>query len=144
LPEVRLARFADLAPATLYGLLRLRAAVFVLEQASLFEDLDGRDTEPSTWHLWVEDGAGAPVAVARVVAEPGGGSRIGRVATAPAARRAGLAARLVEAALGVADRPVVLDAQETLVGWYERFGFEVTGPPFDDAGIPHVPMRLRA
>lgn len=140
-----MARFAELDGATLYGLLRLRSGVFVVEQASLFEDLDGRDTEPSTWHLWVDgDAPGHPLAVARVVAEPGGGSRVGRVATAPAARGAGLAARLVAAALEVAARPVVLDAQEGLVAWYGRFGFEVTGPPFDDAGIPHVPMRLGA
>lgn len=144
-PAVRVARFADLDAGTLYGLLRLREAVFQLEQRSLYEDLDGRDTEPATWHLWVEgegDAGGDPVAVARVVAEPGGGSRIGRVATAPAARGAGLAARVVAAALEVAGRPVVLDAQEPLVAWYERFGFVVTGPAFDDAGVLHVPMRL--
>lgn len=142
--DVRLARFEDLDAATLYGLLRLRAAVFVVEQASIFEDLDGRDTEPTTWHLWIDrDGdGGGPLAVARVVAEPGGGSRIGRVATHPSARGAGLAARLVDAALALAERPVVLDAQEPLVAWYERFGFRVVGEVFDDAGLPHVPMRL--
>jgi ElaA protein len=35
----------------------------------------------------------------------------------------------------------VLDAQSYLVGWYERFGFAVTGPEFLEDGIPHTPMR---
>jgi ElaA protein len=144
---VRVARFTDLSPLTLYRLLRLRSAVFVVEQASCYEDIDGLDADPSTWHVWVDggdggDGGGEPLAVARVVAEPGGGSRIGRVATGPAARGAGLAGLVMRAALEVAERPVVLDAQAPLVAWYERFGFRVTGPPFDDAGVEHVPMRL--
>jgi ElaA protein len=35
----------------------------------------------------------------------------------------------------------VLDAQSPLAGWYESFGFSVTGPEFLDDGIPHLPMR---
>lgn len=151
-PPLRRARGSELDAATLYGLLRLRSAVFVVEQQSIFDDLDGRDLDPATWHLWVDgerdgDGHGggggrAAVAVVRVTTEPGGGSRIGRVATAPSHRGAGIAAHLVGAALELAARPVTLDAQEPLVGWYERFGFRVVGTVFDDAGIPHVPMRL--
>ena len=41
------------------------------------------------------------------------------------------------------DRDVVLDAQSPLVGWYENFGFEVTGQEFLEDGIPHLPMRLK-
>ena len=38
--------------------------------------------------------------------------------------------------------PCVLDAQSHLVGWYERIGFEVTGPEYIEDGIAHTPMRL--
>ena len=38
----------------------------------------------------------------------------------------------------------MLDAQSPLAGWYERFGFEVTGPEFLEDGIPHLPMRRAA
>jgi ElaA protein len=44
----------------------------------------------------------------------------------------------------IGDRPVVLDAQSPLAGWYASFGFEVTGEEFLDDGIPHVPMRRAA
>jgi ElaA protein len=38
--------------------------------------------------------------------------------------------------------PLRLNAQEQLTGWYGAFGFEVSGPPFDEDGIRHVPMRM--
>ena len=37
--------------------------------------------------------------------------------------------------------PVVLGAQVQARGFYERLGFAVDGPEYDEDGIPHVPMR---
>ena len=71
--------------------------------------------------------------------------RIGRVATATAARGRGLAADLMRLALDRAEgRLVRLDAQAHLEGWYARFGFVVDGPGFLEDGIPHVPMSRAA
>jgi ElaA protein len=139
---VRTARFADLDAGTLYALLRLRVDVFVVEQRSAYPETDGRDDEPGTRHLWL-DHDGAPVAYLRLLAEPDGAARIGRVCTARAHRGTGHAARLVAAALDLAgERVCVLDAQTYVAAFYERFGFERTGPEYlDDDGIPHVPMR---
>jgi ElaA protein len=39
--------------------------------------------------------------------------------------------------------PVVLDAQAPLQPWYESFGFRVSGEPFVEDGIPHVPMTAK-
>ena len=39
------------------------------------------------------------------------------------------------------DREVRLDAQTGLTGFYAGYGFEVTGPEFDEDGVMHVPMR---
>ena len=136
--EVR--RFADLDAATLYGILQLRCDVFVIEQQCLYRDLDGRDTEIDAWHYWIAD-AGEIVATLRLLGE-GDGSRIGRVATRPHVRGKGMAARLMRAALEDARRPVRLDAQAGMQGWYEQFGFVLSGREFDDAGIAHVPMLL--
>lgn len=134
---------ADLTADQLYRLLRLRAEVFVVEQACVYLDPDGRDLEPATRHLWVEDGAtGAVVAALRVLAEPAGGSSVGRVVTAPAHRSQGLGARLVAEALEGAPRPVHINAQSHLVEWYGRFGFVVDGDEFVEDGIPHTPMVL--
>jgi ElaA protein len=139
---VRAAAFAELTTATLYALLKLRVDVFVVEQRAAYPELDGRDTEPATRHLWLER-AGAPVGYLRMLAEPGGAVRIGRVVVARPERGSGVAGRLLAAALArVGDRECVLDAQSPQVGFYARRGFVATGPEYrDDDGIPHVPMR---
>ena len=139
---VHTAAFHDLDAATLYALLRLRVDVFVVEQACPYPELDGRDIEPSTRHCWIERD-GAPAAYLRLLDQPDGTARIGRVATAPAHRGHGLAARLVHHAVDLAaPAPVVLHAQSHLVDWYRTLGFEVDGPEFMEDGIPHRPMRL--
>ncbi len=127
------------APA-LYGILKLRAEVFVVEQDCAYLDPDGRDLEPSTRHLWVEDETGTVVAALRVLAEADGATSIGRVVTAPSHRSRGLAAQLVGAAMAGAARPVRINAQSHLVEWYGRFGFTVAGAEFVEDGIPHTPM----
>ena len=42
------------------------------------------------------------------------------------------------------EREVRLDAQTGLTGFYAAYGFEATGPEFDEDGIMHVPMRRPA
>jgi ElaA protein len=133
------ATFADLDALTLYRLLRLRMDVFVVEQECAFPDIDGRDTEPTTRHLWFEQ-AHEPLVYLRIV-EDGAVARIGRVVTAKTARGNGLAGELLTAALvAIGPRPVALDAQQHLTGFYARYGFAVNGPEYLDDGIPHVPM----
>jgi ElaA protein len=140
-PILHTARFADLDTATLYALLKLRVDVFVVEQACAYPDLDGRDTEPDAMHLWLERG-GAPEAYLRILDDPDGAARIGRVVVAKQARGDRLAGRLMTAALDlVGDGPAVLEAQSYLRDFYERYGFVATGPEYLEDGIPHLPMR---
>ncbi len=141
----RVASFDQLDTVTLYALLRLRVDVFVVEQECAYPELDGRDTEPGTRHLWLAGDAGEPLAYLRVLTEPDGGARIGRVCVSPRARRAGHAGTLLAAALELtAGRDAVLEAQTYATGVYERAGFVVDGPEYVEDGIPHVPMRRRA
>ena len=140
---VRSARFAELRPDALYGILRLRSEVFVVEQDCVYLDADGRDTEPTCVHFWIEDG-GEVVACARLLHGPDGGSQIGRVVTRASHRRRDLGAQLMHAALAVAPRPVVLHAQSHLQPWYAGFGFVREGDEFLEDGIPHVLMVRRA
>ncbi len=138
---VRCAALADLHPVTLYNLLRLRVDVFVVEQRCAYAELDGRDIETSARHYLIEQ-HGQVIACLRVLAEPDGSTRIGRVATARSARRSGHAARLVAAALAAAPRPVVVQAQAHLADWYAAFGFSRDGDDVIEDGIVHTPMRL--
>ena len=139
---VEAARFADLDVGVLYRILRLRSEVFVVEQECVYLDPDGRDDEPTAWHLWVEDD-GRVVVAGRLLRE-GDGWRIGRVATAPEARGRGLAAAVVARAVELCgeDRPVELHAQSHLLEWYRTLGFEASGPEYLEDGIPHTPMEL--
>ena len=141
MPHIRSAPTREVDSVTLHDVLRLRQDVFVIEQQCLYADLDGRDLEEGTTQVWAEDDAGTVVATLRLL-DDGAARRIGRVATAPAARGQGIAAAMMTAALEATTGPVVLDAQHHLAHWYERFGFVITGDEYLDDGIPHVPMRL--
>ncbi|MGI5129058.1 GNAT family N-acetyltransferase [Pseudonocardia sp. CA-107938] len=136
----------DLTAEQLYRLLRLRTDVFVVEQHCAYPELDGRDLERRTRHLWLAP-AGDPGTVLgylRLLVEPDGAHRIGRVCTAATARGTGLAHRLLAAALAEAgDGACVLDAQEHLAAFYSGYGFVPSGPVYEWDGVPHLPM-LRA
>jgi ElaA protein len=144
-PTVHDARLARIDPETLYRVLRLRTDVFVVEQECAYPELDGRDLEPDARQLWIERADGEVVATLRVLRDPDGTARIGRVATAVSARGEGLAAQLMRRALELAgDGEVVLEAQTYLEDWYSRFGFVRAGADYVEDGIPHVPMRRPA
>jgi ElaA protein len=140
-PTIHVAGFDELTAATLYALVRLRIGIFVVEQNCPYPELDGRDTEPGTRHVWVADGD-RPLAYLRVLADPDGRARIGRVCVAAEGRGAGLARRLMAVALDlIGDRPSALDAQSYLVDFYAGFGYRPAGPEYIEDGIPHVPMH---
>ena len=136
--------FAVLDPLTAYSLWKLRQDVFVVEQQAAYPDLDGRDLDPETRHVVLENDDGVVLGCARVL-DDGQEWRIGRVALHRTVRGQGWADRLMQAALQVCpDRDVVLDAQAPLARWYAGHGFEVDGQEFLEDGIPHLPMVRRA
>jgi ElaA protein len=139
-PQMHRAAFAELTPFEVYGLCRLRVDVFVVEQNCPYPELDGRDTEPATVHLWFE-ADGEVLATIRVL-DNGATRSIGRVSTAASARGQGLAARLIEEGIALCgDAPITIGAQAYLESWYQRFGFRRSGPDYVEDGIPHLPMR---
>jgi ElaA protein len=141
--ELHRASGTEISSVDLYAALVLRSQVFVVEQACTYLDPDGRDVEPGTTHLWFTTAEGTMAAYVRVLTEPTGGHRIGRVVTDAAHRGRRLAGRLLDEALAISEQPVVLDAQSHLTALYERHGFEPHGAEYVEDGIPHTPMRLR-
>jgi ElaA protein len=138
--DVRIGAIDDIDQRTAYRLWQLRESVFVVEQTCPYAELDGRDLEPGTRHVWISDRCG-PVAYLRVL-DDGDRARIGRVLVAREHRGRGLADALMAEALElVGDRPSCLDAQTYLVHWYTRLGYSPDGEEFVEDGIPHVPMR---
>lgn len=143
-PTIERAPFDGLANQVLYEILRLRSEVFVVEQACVFLDLDGRDHETGAEHLWIRDDEGV-VASVRLLDEGDGVASIGRVVARPDARGTGAASRMMREAVSILETAgctaITLGAQAHLADWYARFGFVVSGPGYDEDGIPHVPMR---
>jgi ElaA protein len=138
-------RFADMPAALLYEVLRFRQAIFVVEQASPYGDIDGRD-EPARHLLLRADRELA--GYLRLISEEGC-VRIGRVAVAPARRGRGLARRMMEEALRVAAAlhpgcDVAIGAQAHLAPFYASLGFAPVSEVYDDVGVPHIDMVRRA
>jgi ElaA protein len=142
--SLRRAWAKDLDTPTLYELLKLRVEVFVVEQATPYPELDGRDLLAETRHFWLEERDGGVICTLRLMEEHSGGEkgfRIGRVCTKRTARGHGHANRLLQAALAeVGDHACRINAQTYLEDMYIHLGFVRDGEEFLDDGIPHVPM----
>jgi ElaA protein len=141
--EWRWLAWQELDRDLLYAVLQLRQRVFVVEQACAYLDADGRD--PRARHLLGLRG-GELVAVLRAFPpDEAGAAVIGRVITAPEARGTGLGRELMRVGMAKVREtwgpgPIHIGAQARLRGWYEALGFAVCGAPYDEDGIPHLPM----
>ena len=144
--------FDALAAPTLYRLLRLRAAVFVVEQNCVFQDMDGLDA--SCMHLLGEavaaDGSIRLLASTRLV-PPGVAfpeASIGRVVTDPAHRGGGIGHALMAESVRQlialwGPQPIRIGAQAHLERFYNRHGFVSDDKPYIEDGIPHIEMIRR-
>jgi ElaA protein len=131
----------EITVAQLYPLLTLRSEVFVVEQECPYQDLDGRDLLPTTTHLWWQP-ADEPDGYLRLLRDPDGSHRIGRVCTTKRTRGTGLGALLMKAAMEhIGDEAAVLEAQTYAQRFYSRFGFVAIGEPYFEDRIEHITMR---
>lgn len=137
--------FHAMSVAELYAVLQLRAAVFVVEQQCVFQDMDGLD--PECHHLLGRDAGGQLLAYARLV--PRGlaftEASVGRVVTAPAGRGRALGHALMAEAGTVltnlwGPQPIRIGAQAHLEGFYGQHGFVTDSAEYMEDGIPHVEM----
>ena len=138
--EIRRVRDRDEYAAAL----DLRHRVFCVEQGvPKREELDGRDEE-AVHLVAVEDGRVVGTCrllfVDRTV-------QLSRLAIDRAARRRGLATRLLQAAdaeaLAAGARRIVLHAQTYARALYLGCGYEPRGHAFVEAGIEHIAMEKR-
>ncbi len=131
----------------LYAALRLRSAIFVVEQNCVFNDLDGLD--PHCEHLCGLAPDGSLLAYARLLppglkyAEPS----IGRVVVAETARGIQLGRALMhESIAGCRARypgqAIRIGAQQRLQSFYASLGFVPSGEPYLEDGILHLDMLL--
>ncbi|TAL83036.1 MAG: GNAT family N-acetyltransferase [Rhodanobacter sp.] len=123
------------------ALLDIRQRVFIDEQAvPESRERDGHDD--NCWHVLARDDDGTPIGCGRL----GDDHKIGRLAVLPAWRGHGVGAallcELMSRARTQGATAVILAAQLSAIGFYERAGFSAHGDVFDDAGLPHRMMQL--
>ena len=140
----RFVTFDALTTAELYDLLQLRSEVFVVEQACIFQDMDGADAQ--AMHLLGSAG-GRLVAYARCFATgvKFAEASMGRVITRSSLRGSGIGHALMQQAIACLSRqwgaqPIRIGAQARLEPFYARHGFVKTGEPYLEDGISHIEM----
>ena len=125
----------------------IRTAVFVDEQKvplALERDVADRDAV----HALARNRLGLAVGTGRLLAADGTHpARIGRMAVSRAMRGANIGRSLLDALMAAAgrrgDAQVMLHAQVSAIGFYERAGFAPHGERFEEAGIVHLEMRRK-
>jgi predicted GNAT family N-acyltransferase len=122
----------------------LRRLVFEVEQG-VPRPLDRDAFDFNADHAVVFDESGACVGTGRAVRLDTRTCQIGRMATAPAQRRSGVGAAVLEALERMAElrglREVVVHSQLPAVDFYARRGYVTEGETFLEEGVPHVKMR---
>ena len=123
----------------------IRMRVFVREQRVPAEIELDRDDARAIHFL--ATAAGKAVGTARVVMH-GGRVKIGRMAVLKTYRSKGVGRKLLQRAVAKAKqlgaRTIYLHAQVPVIEFYEKLGFRCVGPVFDEAGIAHRKMILKA
>ena len=140
--------FNDLSVQELYGIMRLRQEVFIVEQNCPYLDADGKDLK--SYHLMGFEGDEL-AAYSRIVL-PGVSYdevSIGRVVSGTKYRKQGYGIFLMKEAIRQIESlygqvPIRIGAQKYLQKFYEGFGFIREGEEYLEDGIPHIIMVREA
>jgi ElaA protein len=144
---IQIKPWQDLSQEEVYDLLRLRIAVFVVEQNCPYQDADNKDK--SSLHVMMRNEEGHLVGCARLV-QPGisyAEWSIGRVAIHPFARNQGKGQEIMNACLAhlkrqTTSQPVRISAQFYLLRFYTNLGFVQVSDIYLEDNIPHIEMLL--
>ena len=121
----------------------LRYQVFVIEQ-KVPEEMEWDEFDEMAWHAIVT-ADNQTVGTGRLILD-GHIAKIGRMAVQSSRRNQGIGKSILNALIQTAKekgaQECILHAQTHAIAFYAREGFEPHGPIFDEAGIPHVEMRL--
>lgn len=136
--------FAELTTEELYEILKIRVAVFVVEQNCPYQELDGKDLRAIHVCLRDEEGIQAylrvldrgisfdEVSIGRVIARK---------------RRCGLGSKILAEGIALAKarfqaEMIRIEAQTYARALYEKQGFRQASEEFLEDGIPHIQMVL--
>ncbi len=121
----------------------LRYQVFVIEQ-KVPEEMEWDEFDEIAWHAIVT-ADNQIVGTGRLILD-GHIAKIGRMAVQSLRRNQGIGKSILNALIQTAKekgaQECILHAQTHAIAFYAKADFEPNGPIFDEAGIPHVEMRL--
>ena len=144
---IQRAGFAELSLNQFYALAKLRQDVFIVEQQSIYVDLDGLDSEAKHFLCWSSAQADAQlIGYARYrVCAAQEQIKIERVVLAAAARGQGVGKLIMQTILQDIDvqqvgAQISLSSQVAAQTFYQALGFVAQGESYDDGGIEHITM----
>ena len=124
----------------------IRTAVFAHEQGIALNLLSDA-ADAAGLHAVAYNGLGQSVATGRLIPCDNAVGRIGRLAVHRALRGSNVGTQVLQALVNSAklrgDTEVMLHAQRSAQGFYERAGFKSRGAYFEEAGLPHLEFFKR-
>ncbi|MGV6987818.1 GNAT family N-acetyltransferase [Testudinibacter sp. P80/BLE/0925] len=126
--------------------LAVRIAVFVEEQGFSME-IEIDDVEADCEYLTLYSADNQPLATARIYPYADGVYKLQRIAVLQSQRGKALGERLMAEmerraqAQGV--KRLILGAQDSAIGFYQKCGYQVYGDGYDEEGVPHHMMEKR-
>lgn len=138
-------RYSELTSLQIHDIFAARQAIFVVEQASLYLDIDGKDLQALHLAAWSGNRLAAYLRLlAPGVSYPDEPS-LGRIITTKMARGSGIGRELVARGLEkihelYPTHATRIGAQAHLHKFYGSFGFVQSSEPYDEDGIMHIEM----
>lgn len=136
--------FQQLTTEEIYQILRLRAAIFVVEQDCVYQDVDAKDQKAI--HVFTTNNNNV-IAYARIFNKNDyfKEASIGRVVVAEKHRKKGVGHVLMEEAIKAVSKnyhtkTIKISAQTYLKSFYKSHGFNQIGEGYLEDGIPHIAM----
>lgn len=119
----------------------IREIVFINEQ-NVPEEMEWDEFDAISKHVLALDNDRKPIGTARLLPN----RRIGRMAVLREWRGKGVGSAMLKKLLQELMRQnvtrAILNAQTSVIQFYQKFGFQTEGEEFIEAGIPHIKMVL--
>lgn len=133
---------SELSTKEFLEIVKLRIAVFVVEQNCPYQEVD--DEDEAAIHTWLQEG-NEIVGYTRII-NRGETIAMGRVIVNPLYRRKKLGQKLINKTLEVItekypNKDIIIGAQAHLIDFYQTAGFEVISDIYLEDDIPHIKMK---
>ncbi|MCF1584686.1 GNAT family N-acetyltransferase [Tetragenococcus koreensis] len=141
--QTKVKKFSDLTLWEYHQLMKTRIAVFVVEQACAYQEIDDIDLEAI--HFWLENDEKEIIAYSRIYQDEQA-VHFGRVLVKEEARKNGLGRQLVQQTIEwieqeFPEKMLHIAAEAYLQNFYASFGFQTVSDEYLMDGLYHIDME---